>query len=180
MADWQRTLWHEITQLDGVTPADGACVLVVGEGLPVVFGPRVRLVRRRVGEALGEEAGFHRIIILACGGVAADYPLLLQQMWPLLRPDGQLVLVAARPSPWGLRGSVWWRGYPRKHWLRWLRQAHWLVAEDATVGFGSAWMRWVPCGGAVRVFVAQKRVGGAKVLVTTEKGVVGKPVGVPV
>lgn len=181
MADWQRTLWNDIAALDDVVPQAGAHVLVVGNGLPVDFGSGVRVVARDFGAALGDEAGFHRIVILARGGVEVDYPLLLKQMWPLLRPDGFLVLVTARPSPWGLRGSVWWRGYARKWWLRWLKQAQWLIADDETVGFSSRWVRWVPCGGPVRVFLAQKRVGGTKILTTTEHGkVVGKPVGVPV
>lgn len=181
MADWQRTLWQDIATLEGVTPQGGAAVLVVGDGLPVAFAPDVRVVVRAFGEAVGEEAGFHRIIVLARGGVEVDYPLLLKQMWPLLRPDGLMVVAAARPSPWGLRKTAWWRGYPRKYWLRWLKQAHWLIADDVTVGFSSRWVRWMPFGGPVRVFLAQKRVGGVKVLTTSESGaVVGRAVGVPV
>lgn len=181
MADWQRTLWKDIAALDDVLPQPPAQVLVVGNGLPVDFGAGVVLAERDFGEALGEGAGYHRIVVLARGGVTVDYPLLLKQMWPLLRPDGFLVLVTARPSPWGLRGSVWWRGFARRHWLRWLKEARWLVADDETVGFSSRWVRWMPCGGPVRVFLAQKRVGGTKLLTATESGkVVAKPVGVPV
>jgi hypothetical protein len=180
MADWQRTLWKDIAALDDVVPHAGAYVLVVGNGLPVVFEGDVRVRERDFGEAMGEDAGFHRIIILARGGVVVDYPLLLKQMWPLLRPDGFLVLVTARPNPWGLRGSVWWHGFARRHWLRWLKEARWLVADDETVGFSSRWVSWMPCGGPVRVFLAQKRVGGAKLLAREGDVVKAKPVGVPV
>lgn len=180
MADWQRALWQDITALDDVLPHGTAQVLVIGNGLCVTFAPDVLVVKRDFGEALGEGAGYHRIVVLARGGVNVDYPLLLKQMWPLLRPDGFLVLVTARPNPWGLRGSVWWRGFARRHWLRWLKEARWLIADDETVGFGSRWVRWMPCGGVVRVFLAQKRVGGVKLLAREGEGVVVRPGGVPV
>ena len=185
MADWQRRIWDDIVSVDGVAPSGQSLamnkVLVIGDGLPVTFDETVLLVRRSWGEAIGDEAGFARIVILAGGDVRADFPLLLTQMWRLLKPDGMLVLVTARPSPWGMRNSVWWRGIPLRYWRRWLRVANWLVADCFTVGFCASWARWVPWGGPVRVVLAQKRVGGLRVLSRTPKGaVLVKPVGIPV
>jgi SAM-dependent methyltransferase len=180
MADWQRQIWDDITAVDGIVPPDGGSVLVIGSGLPVVFEDGVRVVRRGWGEAFGDEAGFERIVILAGGDLVVDYALVLGQVWRLLRPDGLLVVVAARPSPWGLRRTVWWRGYPLWRWVRWLRAANWLVADRFTAGFGSRWLGWIPDGGVVRVILAQKRVGGMKILAHTPKGVLVKPVGMPI
>lgn len=181
MADWQRRVWLDIVAVDGVVPPANGSVLVIGEGLPVKFDDSVRVVRKTWGEALGDEAGFERIVIMAGGNVRADYGVLLGQMWRLLRPDGLLVLVVARPSPWGVRKTIWWRGQPLARWRRWLRGANWLVADTFTVGFCAAWARLVPWGGPVRVILAQKRVGGMKVLTRDALGaVLAKPVGVPV
>lgn len=185
MADWQRRVWDEIVAVDGVVPSGPSLavnsVLVIGDGLPVSFEKDVLVVRRAWGEPVGDEAGFARIVILAGGGVQADFPLLLTQMWRLLRPDGLLVLVVARPSPFGMRNSVWWRGIALRHWRRWLRGANWLVADTFTVGCGGRWLRWVPWGGPVRVVLAQKRVGGLRILSRNVRGNVEiKPVGIPV
>lgn len=180
MADWQRRVWDDIVAVDGVLPPEGGSVLVIGDGLPTAFAESVRVVTRDWREAMGDEAGFDRIVILAGHTMRADVGLLLQQMWRLLRPDGLLVLVTARQSPWGLRNTVWWRGYPAARWRRWLRAANWLVADVFTVGFCAPWARWVPVGGPVRVILAQKRVGGTKVLARTPQGIVAKPVGIPV
>ncbi|PZP39201.1 MAG: hypothetical protein DI585_04890 [Pseudomonas fluorescens] len=134
------------------------------------------------GEALADDGGFERIVVLASGDIHVDFKLLLGQMWPRLRPDGLLVIVAARPSPWGVRNTVWWRGYPLRRWKRWLKSTHWLFADDVTVGFSGAWAKLIPViGGPVRVILAQKRVGGTKILTIDKTGkVVAKPVGVPV
>lgn len=181
MADWQRRVWDDIVAVDGVSPPAGGSVLLVGEGLPVEFADDVLVVKRAWGEALGDEAGFARIVILAGGNVkTVDFGLLLTQMWRLLRPDGLLVLVVARPSPWGVRNSIWWRGLPLRTWRRWLRNANWLVADTFTVGFCAAWARLVPWGGPVRVVLAQKRVGGLRALARGKAGVEVKPVQVPV
>lgn len=181
MADWQRRVWEDIVAVEGVVPSAGSCVLVVGDGLPVVFEDDVRVVRRAWGEAMGDEAGFDRIVILAAGNVRADFVLVLSQMWRLLRPDGLLVLITARQSPWGIRRTIWWRGYPWVRWRRWLRRANWLVAEVFTVGFCAAWARWVPWGGPIRVVLAQKRVGGTRVLAHDGRGgMIAKPAGIPV
>lgn len=167
--------------VDGVTPPAHGSVLVIGEGLPVTFDSNVRVVRRMWGEVLGDEAGFERIVVLAGGNVRADFGLLMGQMWRLLRPDGLLVLVVARPSPWGVRKSVWWRGLPLARWKRWLRGANWLIADVLTVGFCAPWARWVPCGGPVRVILAQKRVAGMKILARDVRGEIkAVPAGVPV
>ncbi len=181
MADWQRKVWQDILAVDGIVPplsgsATGS-VLVVGDGLPVVFGEGVLVVHKTWGEALGDETGFARIVVLADGTVKADYPLLLTQMWRKLRPDGLLVVVAARPSPFGMRRTAWWRGFPQFYWKRWLRAANWLVADSFTVGFCARWARCAPWGGPIRVILAQKRVGGMKIM--AKDGQI-KPVGVPV
>jgi SAM-dependent methyltransferase len=185
MADWQRRVWEDIVSVDGVVPSGpglaASSILVIGDGLPVDFSQEFLVVRRGWGEPIGDEAGFARIIVLVGGGVRADFQLLLTQMWRLLRPDGLLVLVVARPSPWGMRNSVWWRGIPLKYWKRWLKKANWLVADTFTVGFCAAWARWVPWGGPVRVILAQKRVGGLRILARTPQGVVQvKAAGIPV
>lgn len=180
MADWQRQVWDDITALDGVLPPEGGSVLVVGGGLPVDFNDDVRVAWRAWGAPLGDEAGFDRIVVLAGRDADVDFALALTQMWRLLRPDGQLVVVAARPSPFGVRRTVWWRGWPLSAWKRWLRAANWLVADTFTVGFCARWARLMPWGGPVRVIVAQKRVGGTKVLASDNGRIVAKPVGVPV
>jgi len=155
---------------------------VVGEGVDVAFPPEraVALSRRTWGEALGDDSGYDRIYVLAPGSVRADFDLLLQQMHRVLKNDGQLVIVAARPSPWGLRGSPWQKGLPARAWRRMLRTTGWLVAECATVGFSANWWRKVwPEAGVIRVIVAQKRIGGVRVLADNpQHHVVLRPVGV--
>jgi hypothetical protein len=80
-----------------------------------------------------------------------------------------------------MRNSVWWRGIPLKYWKRWLKQANWLVADTFTVGFSAAWARWAPWGGPVRIILAQKRVGGLRILARTPQGAVQvKAAGIPV
>ena len=180
MADWQRQVWNDICAVDGVEPPAGSGVLVVGGGLPVDFADDVRVVWRAWGAAVGDEAGFERIVILAGRDADADFSVLLAQMWRLLRPDGLLVLVVARPSPFGVRRSVWWRGWQLATWRRWLRAANWLVADTFTAGFCARWARYMPWGGPVRVILAQKRVGGTKILASERGRVVAKPAGIPV
>lgn len=181
MADWQRQVWQDIVAVDGIAPptqgSGMGSVLVVGEGLPVEFDENVLVVRKSWGEALGDEAGFARIVILAGGDVRVDFPLVLTQMWRKLRPDGLLVLVVARPSPWGVRRTTWWRGIRLVYWKRWLRAANWLVADSFTVGFCAAWARLVPWGGPVRVILAQKRVGGMRIQAKSGQM---KPAGMPI
>lgn len=180
MADWQRRVWQDIVAVDGVMPAAGGRILIVGEGLPVLLTDDVLYVERRWGEAVSEDIRYDRIILLAHGYVEIDFAVALEQMWRLLRPDGLLVVVAARPSPWGLRRTVWWRGRTMVTWRRWLRAANWLIADELTVGFCAVWARYVPWGGPLRLILAQKRVGGTKILVQGKAGVMARPVGIPV
>jgi hypothetical protein len=109
--------------------------------------------------------------MLAHGHVQADFHLALTQLWKLLRADGGLVVVAARPAPFGVRGSVWHHGLPLRVWLRLLRHSGWLVAGHTTVGFSTRVWRWLwPFCGVTRVVLAQKRVGGTKVLARNARG----------
>lgn len=181
MADWQRHVWKELLAVEGVVPMAGGRVLVVGEGLPVSFAKDVLVSRKEWGEPLGDEAGFDRVFLLGHGQAHADFAVALGQLWRLLKPDGVVVCVVARRNPMGIRKSLWWGGYGARTWVRWLRNANWLVADMFTIGYSGAWARWMPCGGPIRVILAQKRVGGTRVLAVDARGrVVVKPAGIPV
>lgn len=150
----------------GVATPGGGCVLLVGSGLHAKFAPGVVVVKKGWGEALGEDAGFDRVVVLARGGVVADFPLLLEQMARVVRPDGLIVVLAARGAPWGVRGTGWEGGFRLRHWRACVAAAGLLEAVCVTVGFRSAmWARLMPWGGPVRLLVLQKRVGGTRVLV---------------
>lgn len=170
MQNWQHQVWQEITAVPGVLP-EGGSVLVIGGRMACAFPDGVRVVHKGWGEALGSEAGFDRAMVLAEGNLWVDLPLLLGQLWKVVRADGMLVVIAARAAPWGVRNTAWQHGLRSGVWVRMLRESGWLVAENLTVGFASGiWARLLPWGGAVRLLIAQKRVGGTKLLVRNRKG----------
>jgi hypothetical protein len=181
MQNWQDQVWQEINAVPGVIP-EGGTVLLIGGRLECKFPDTVRVVRRAWGDPLGNESGFDRAVILAEGNLWVDLPLLLTQLWKVVRADGMLVVIAARAAPWGVRNTAWQHGLRNSVWLRLLRESGWLVAENLTVGFASGiWARLLPWGGAVRLIIAQKRVGGTKLLVRNRRGGIElRPVGISV
>jgi hypothetical protein len=153
----------ELLALPGVVPPAGGCVLVVGKGLNLTFPPDVLIVERNWGEGVGELKHFDRVVILA-GRNCPNEEEAVRQAQRLVRNDGMLVVVAARPAFWGVRGTVWWRGHGRRAWRALLKRHLWVVADEATIGFaGTFWKRLFPFAGAVWVVLAQKRVGGLRV-----------------
>lgn len=167
MESWEKTLWREALAVEGVLPARGGLLLAVGE--PALMGdfPKGVLVEKLAwGAALTTNPGYDRIVLVAAGeGACVDCGLFLRQARDLLRADGRLVIVAARPWPWGERDSPWQGGLSTRRWLRLLRAGGWLVEARPTVGFTSDRLReMLPQAGLARVLVAKPRGrGGSRV-----------------
>lgn len=167
MESWQDGLWRAALAVDGVVPSHGGLLLAVGEpALMGVFPPHVLVERLAWGAALTSDPGYDRIFLLAAGSAARlDCSLFLAQARALLRSDGKLVIVAARPWPWGARDTAWQGGFSCRRWLRLLAAAGWVVEASPTVGFHDPHIRrWLPQGGLARVLVARPRpTGGSRV-----------------
>lgn len=163
-------LGNELLARPGVVPAPGGCVLVVGHGAKLAFPHDVLVVTRMWGEAVGELKHFDRVIVLA-GRDCPNPTEVVAQALKLVRPDGLLVILAARPFCWGVRKTVWWNGVTLKRWLNFVQAHAWVVVDTCTIGFNHAvWRRLFPWAGVANVLIAQRRVGGIRVVETSELG----------
>lgn len=177
MESWQKALWREALAVDGVLPARGGLLLVVGdEGLVGDFPKTVLVERLNWGDALTTDPGYDRIVLVAAGNAACvECGLFLRQARALLRADGKLVIVAARCWPWGERETAWNHGLPLRRWLRRLNAGGWVVEDQPTIGFSTEKLReLLPEAGLARVLVASPRGSGGR-RVQAEAPALAKP-----